>query len=98
MRKLLVIILLSFVVLQGCGSAQDINPEDVVVGNTIPDFSLTSLEGKTVNKDSLKGEIVVLNFWASWCTPCMTEIPELKEPGGEFESQSRWDSTRRDRT
>jgi thiol-disulfide isomerase/thioredoxin len=81
MRKLIAIslILLSVVVLQGCGSAQAVNPEDVVVGNTIPDFSLTSLEGKTVDKDSLKGEVVVLNFWASWCTPCMAEIPELKE-------------------
>lgn len=72
-------ILLSVVVLQGCGSAQNVNPEDVVVGNTIPDFSLTSLEGETVNKGSLKGEVVVLNFWASWCTPCMSEIPELIE-------------------
>ena len=81
MGKLLAIsaILLLVVVLQGCGSAQSINPEDVVVGNTIPDFSLESLEGKTVDKASLKGEVVVLNFWASWCTPCMTEIPELKE-------------------
>lgn len=81
MGKLLVIsaILFSVVVLQGCGSVQTINPEDVVVGNTIPDFSLTSLEGKTVDKDSLRGEVVVLNFWASWCTPCMAEIPELKE-------------------
>lgn len=81
MGKLLAIsaILLSVLVLQGCESAQAVRPEDVVVGNTIPDFSLTSLEGKTVNKESLKGEVVVLNFWASWCTPCMTEIPELKE-------------------
>jgi thiol-disulfide isomerase/thioredoxin len=81
MGKLLAVsaILLSVAVLQGCGSAQGVNPEDVVVGNTIPDFSLKSLEGKTVDKDSLKGEVVVLNFWASWCTPCMAEIPELKE-------------------
>ncbi|MBC8029066.1 MAG: redoxin domain-containing protein [Pyrinomonadaceae bacterium] len=81
MKNLLAVgvILLSLVVLGGCGSAQAINPEDVVVGNTIPDFSLTSLEGKTVDKNSLKGEVVVLNFWASWCTPCMSEIPELVE-------------------
>jgi len=81
MEKLLAIafILLSVVTLQGCGSAQAVNPEDVVVGNTIPDFSVTSLEGKTIDKASLKGNVVVLNFWASWCTPCMSEIPELKE-------------------
>ena len=81
MAKLLAItvILLSVVVLEGCGSAQAVKPEDVIVGNTIPDFSVTSIEGKTINKDSLKGQVVVLNFWASWCTPCMAEIPELKE-------------------
>jgi len=73
------LMLLSVVVLQGCGSAQAIKPEDVVVGNTIPEFSVKSLEGKTIDKASLKGQTVVLNFWASWCTPCMSEIPELKE-------------------
>jgi thiol-disulfide isomerase/thioredoxin len=81
MAKLLAItvILLSVVVLEGCGSAQAVKPEDVIVGNTIPEFSVPSLDGKTINKDSLKGQAVVLNFWASWCTPCMAEIPELKE-------------------
>ena len=81
MAKLLAItvVLLSVVVLEGCGSAQAVKPEDVIVGNTIPEFSVPSLDGKTINKDSLKGHAVVLNFWASWCTPCMAEIPELKE-------------------
>lgn len=81
MVKLLVISvsLLVVVMLQGCGSAQAVKPEDVVVGNTIPDFSVKSLDGKTIDKASLKGQPVVLNFWASWCTPCMAEIPELKE-------------------
>jgi len=73
------LMLLSVVILQGCSSAQAIKPEDVVVGNTIPEFSVKSLEGKTIDKASLKGQTVVLNFWASWCTPCMSEIPELKE-------------------
>jgi thiol-disulfide isomerase/thioredoxin len=81
MRKLLTIIVTCFslAVLSGCQSAQAVKPEEVVVGNTIPDFSLKSLDGKTVSKDSLKGEVVVLNFWASWCAPCMGEIPDLKK-------------------
>jgi thiol-disulfide isomerase/thioredoxin len=64
--------------LQGCAGSPSVRPEDVVVGNTIPNFSLESLDGKTVDKDSLKGEVVVLNFWASWCAPCASEIPDLK--------------------
>lgn len=80
MRTLLIIavICLSAVGLSGCTSAQAVKPEDVVVGNTIPDFSLESLSGKTVDKESLKGEVVVLNFWASWCVQCRAEITELK--------------------
>jgi thiol-disulfide isomerase/thioredoxin len=82
MRKLsaAVAVCLFAVVLHGCGGGSPpVKPEDVVVGNTIPDFSLQSLDGKTVDKGSLKGEVVVLNFWASWCAPCMSEIPDLKE-------------------
>lgn len=57
----------------------DPDPESVVVGSPAPGFALTSLDGTTVDSESLKGNVVVLNFWATWCQPCMTEIPELKE-------------------
>jgi cytochrome c biogenesis protein CcmG/thiol:disulfide interchange protein DsbE len=63
----------------GCSGGGDVHPENVVVGNNVPDFALTSLDGTTVNGDALKGNVVVLNFWATWCQPCMSEIPELKE-------------------
>ena len=81
MRKLLVAVAACLFVarLLACGSSPAVRPEDVIVGNTIPDFSLESLDGKTVDKNSLKGEVVVLNFWASWCAPCMSEIPDLKQ-------------------
>lgn len=65
------------VILAGCSASP--SPENVVVGNLAPDFALTSLDGTTLNSSSLKGEVVVVNFWATWCQPCMTEIPELKE-------------------
>jgi cytochrome c biogenesis protein CcmG/thiol:disulfide interchange protein DsbE len=81
MRKHLaaVLICLSAVVLSGCAAEPTVRPEDVVVGNTIPDFTLRTLDGKKVSKSSLKGEPVVLNFWASWCAQCRAEIPELKQ-------------------
>ncbi len=81
MRKLLTtaIILLAAVGLWSCAGVPDVKPEDVAVGNTIPDFSLQSLDGRKVSKASLKGDAVVLNFFASWCTNCRAEIPELKQ-------------------
>lgn len=64
--------------LSGCG-ASDPDPASVVVGSQAPSFSLTSLDGTTVKGSDLKGSVVVLNFWATWCQPCMGEIPELKQ-------------------
>ena len=64
--------------LSGCGET-DPDPASVVVGSRAPSFSLASLDGTTVKSSDLKGSVVVLNFWATWCQPCMGEIPELKQ-------------------
>lgn len=47
------------------------------VGELAPDFELTSLEGKKVSLPSLRGRAVLLNLWATWCVPCLQEMPEL---------------------
>jgi cytochrome c biogenesis protein CcmG/thiol:disulfide interchange protein DsbE len=62
----------------GCETSES-DPASVVVGSEAPTFSLTSLDGTTVKSSALKGHVVVLNFWATWCQPCMGEIPELKQ-------------------
>lgn len=43
-----------------------------------PDFSFTTFDGEALNLSDLRGKIIVLNFWASWCVPCHTEAPELE--------------------
>ena len=43
-----------------------------------PDFELRLLDGGTISSDELRGEPVVLNFWASWCIPCREEMPAFE--------------------
>jgi cytochrome c biogenesis protein CcmG/thiol:disulfide interchange protein DsbE len=43
-----------------------------------PDFTITSFEGETLTLSDLRGQVVVINFWASWCIPCRDETPYLE--------------------
>lgn len=43
-----------------------------------PDFSLSTFEGETIRLSDLRGQVVVINFWASWCPPCRDEAPYLQ--------------------
>ncbi len=51
----------------------------VNVGDKAPNFTVTSLTGKTLTRGSFGGKLLVLNFWATWCPPCVAEMPSLNE-------------------
>lgn len=57
------------------------------IGQPAPDFALTDLDGKTVRLADLRGRPVLVNFWASWCAPCVEEFPILQSAVAEHADQ-----------
>ena len=49
-----------------------------VVGTPVEDFRLVDLEGKSQSLSQHKGKVVLVNFWATWCKPCTTEMPAMQ--------------------
>ena len=52
-----------------------------------PDFSLTTAEGEYVSSDELRGKVVVLDFWATWCGPCVDSVPALRDLQKRFSKE-----------
>lgn len=66
------------------GSTAPPNPQ---VGFSAPDFTLNSLAGEPIKLSDLRGKVVVLNWWASWCPPCRAEMPALNSVYEKFRDQ-----------
>jgi len=52
-----------------------------------PAFAVTTMDGKRVSLDDLKGKVVLLDFWASWCGPCREALPDMKKLAQKFQGQ-----------
>jgi peroxiredoxin len=55
--------------------------------DSVPQFSLPQLDGRTLGAGELKDNIVVLDFWATWCENCVSEIPEFNKLEKEYSSR-----------
>jgi peroxiredoxin len=56
-----------------------IHEKIVQIGDTAPEFTITTDIGRTVSRDNFGGKLLVLNFWATWCPPCVQEMPSLEQ-------------------
>jgi len=56
-------------------------------GASAPDFTLRNLKGKQVSLSDFKGKVVLVNFWATWCAPCKTEMPHIQKMYTDFKDK-----------
>lgn len=61
--------------------------ESPMLGRPAPPFTLTLFDGRTLRLEDLRGRVVLLNFWASWCPPCRAEAPMLEAMWRELKGQ-----------
>lgn len=57
---------------------------DDLLGQVRPPFTLGASDGQTLSAHDFDGRVLLINFWATWCTPCRAEMPMLNEVYGEF--------------
>jgi len=76
LKVILLIILTSMILITGCSA-----PE---IGKSAPSFQLTDINGKSVSLSDFQGKPVLINFWATWCGPCLFEMPYIQEVYDEW--------------
>jgi len=67
--------------------SEKFDQEKSLAGYLAPQFTLRNLKGNLVSLNSFKGQVVVLNFWATWCVPCRIEMPAFENLYRRYRSQ-----------
>jgi len=81
LKVILLIILVSGLLITGCAGESN---QVARVGMPAPNFQLKNLDGQSVSLSDLQGKPVLINFWATWCSPCIHEMPYLQQVYDEW--------------
>jgi peroxiredoxin len=80
------LLLISIFVLTDAGTAVSAS-RGSLLGSRAPDFALRDMKGNYVSLTAMRGKVVVLNFWATWCPPCKLEMPSLNRLYNDYRTK-----------
>lgn len=78
LKAFIVVALVLAVTLTACGGLDLPGSQGITVGKVARDFSLPSVDGQLASLSDYSGNVVMVNFWATWCPPCKAEIPDFE--------------------
>lgn len=64
-----------------------INRPELARANMVPPFSTTAVDGQRISMDDLRGKVVLLDFWATWCVPCREALPHIQKVAKKFQGE-----------
>lgn len=91
--KYIILAFISIIVLSSCSDELATNPNtfdkpDLELGSDAPNFVMMNEQNQDFQLESLKGQIVLLDFWATWCHNCVNELPKLEELKEEYKDRN----------
>lgn len=73
--------------LPGDDATPAVSADTPAIGQIAPDFTLRSTDGDTISLSDLRGHVVLVNFWATWCVPCKQELPAIDKVARRYAQQ-----------
>lgn len=80
-------VLLAFPLAAGAGAFSDMGVIRPKVSMPAPDFTLTDMDGERRRLSDYRGDVVLIHFWATWCAPCRTEMPDIHRMSESFDDK-----------